>query len=127
VESNEPRLIAFNLYLDDEGSSVTGVQVHPDAQSMVSHMQVVRDYITTAYGDFLESRPGPGMRRRRHGSRGDQADDPSGGRDHRDAATYRRVHAILGVRIGVTKPRRDVVQPAVEVRVDRGSAGEPWR
>ena len=55
VESNEPRLIAFNLYLDDEGSSVTAVQVHPDAESMASHMQVVRDYITQAYGDFLES------------------------------------------------------------------------
>lgn len=34
---------------------MTGVQVHPDAESMQSHMQVVRDYIMTAYGDFLES------------------------------------------------------------------------
>ena len=55
VESSEPRLIAFNLYLDDEGTSVTVVQVHPDAESMKSHMHVVREYITTAYGDFLES------------------------------------------------------------------------
>ena len=55
VESKEPRMIAFNLYLDREGSSVTGVQVHPDAASMQSHMQVVRDYIMKAYGDFLES------------------------------------------------------------------------
>lgn len=55
VESNEPRMIAFNLYLDEEGASVTGVQVHPDAESMQSHMQVVGDYITQAYGDFLES------------------------------------------------------------------------
>ena len=55
MESNEPRLIAFNLYLNDGATSVTGVQVHPDAESMQSHMQVVGDYITKAYGDFLES------------------------------------------------------------------------
>ena len=53
VETNEPRLIAFNLYLDEEGSKLTGVQVHPDAASMEFHLKVVGEHIRGAY-DYLE-------------------------------------------------------------------------
>ena len=53
VETNEPRLIAFNLYLDEEGSKLSGVQVHPDAASMEFHMKVVGEHIRGAY-DYLE-------------------------------------------------------------------------
>ena len=31
VETNEPRMIAFNLYLDEPGEKLTIVQVHPDS------------------------------------------------------------------------------------------------
>ena len=55
VEANEPRVVAFNLYVNDEGTQVAGVQVHPDAASMQRHMEVVREYIETAYGEFLEA------------------------------------------------------------------------
>jgi hypothetical protein len=55
VEANEPRMVAFNLYLNDAGTEVTSVQVHPDAGSMERHMQVVRQYIETAYGEFLDA------------------------------------------------------------------------
>lgn len=55
VASNEPRMIAFNLYVNEDGTEVAGVQVHPDANSMESHMQVVTEYIRTAYGEFLEA------------------------------------------------------------------------
>jgi hypothetical protein len=34
VERNEPQLIAFNEYVNDDGTEVTVVQVHPDAISI---------------------------------------------------------------------------------------------
>lgn len=55
VESNEPRVIAFNAYIDDEGTEVAIVQVHPDADSMEFHMQVVREHIERAYREFLDA------------------------------------------------------------------------
>ena len=33
---------------------VTVVQVHPDAESMVHHMEVITEHVATAYVDFLE-------------------------------------------------------------------------
>jgi len=45
VESNEPRVIAFNLYASEDGTEVSNVQVHPDADSMVSHMRLLREHI----------------------------------------------------------------------------------
>lgn len=53
VESNEPRLIAFNIYLDVQANRITGVQVHPDAASMEFHMKVVGEHLRVAY-DYLE-------------------------------------------------------------------------
>jgi quinol monooxygenase YgiN len=40
VEANEPRLIAYNVYLSDDGGGMTVVQVHPDAESLEYHMEV---------------------------------------------------------------------------------------
>jgi hypothetical protein len=37
VEANEPRVIAFNEYVNDEGTEVAVVQIHPDAESMAFH------------------------------------------------------------------------------------------
>jgi hypothetical protein len=48
VESREPRVIAFNLYASEDGTEVSNVQVHPDAESMVSHMQLLREHISGA-------------------------------------------------------------------------------
>ena|SRR5687768_7674629 len=45
VEANEPRVIAFEAYLSDDGTEVTGVQIHPDADSMAFHMQVAFEKI----------------------------------------------------------------------------------
>jgi hypothetical protein len=55
VEANEPRLIAFNMYLDEEGDEVSIVQVHPDVDSMEFHMRVMREHIQSAYAGSLES------------------------------------------------------------------------
>jgi quinol monooxygenase YgiN len=40
VRSNEPRPIAYEVYLDQTGSRMTVVQVHPDSASMEYHMTV---------------------------------------------------------------------------------------
>jgi quinol monooxygenase YgiN len=53
VETNEPRLIAFNFYVDEDADRVSGVQVHPDAASMEFHMKVVGEHIRAAY-DYIE-------------------------------------------------------------------------
>jgi hypothetical protein len=51
VESSEPRVIAFNFYCDEEGSEVSCVQVHPDADSMVNHMQLLQEHMAAATGE----------------------------------------------------------------------------
>jgi len=54
VEANEPRLIAFNCYLDEAGTTASCVQVHPDATSMVFHMEVIAEHLETA-GEWLDN------------------------------------------------------------------------
>lgn len=53
VETNEPRLIAFHAFLDEEGRKVAIVQVHPDAASMEFHMQVISEHLG-GIGEWLE-------------------------------------------------------------------------
>jgi hypothetical protein len=40
VEANEPRLIAYNVYLSDDGTKMTVVNVHPDSASLEHHLTV---------------------------------------------------------------------------------------
>jgi quinol monooxygenase YgiN len=54
VEPSEPRLLSFEAYADPKANVVTVVQVHPDAESMVHHMEVITDHVSTAYANFLE-------------------------------------------------------------------------
>jgi hypothetical protein len=51
AEAKEPRLIAFNFYANEDGTEVSVVQVHPDAESMLFHMQVMREHIESALDD----------------------------------------------------------------------------
>lgn len=53
IEANEPRLIAFNEYLSEDGTEVGVVQVHPDADSMEFHMGMVRERAERAYAETL--------------------------------------------------------------------------
>jgi hypothetical protein len=55
VEANEPRLLAFNEYADEEGTEVAVVQVHPDADSMAFHMEVVAERAAAAYAETVEA------------------------------------------------------------------------
>jgi quinol monooxygenase YgiN len=51
IEANEPRLIAFNVYANEDGTEVSVVQIHPDADSMVFHMQLLHEHISAAGED----------------------------------------------------------------------------
>lgn len=51
VETNEPRVIAFNVYSNQEDTEVSIVQVHPDADSMVFHMRLLHEHITSAFDE----------------------------------------------------------------------------
>ena len=55
IEANEPRLIAFNEYANEEGTEVAVVQVHPDADSMVFHMGLIAERAASAYAETIEA------------------------------------------------------------------------
>jgi len=40
VKANEPRLIAYNVYITEDGTRMTVVHVHPDSASLEFHMKV---------------------------------------------------------------------------------------
>jgi hypothetical protein len=54
IQANEPRVIAFEAYLSDDETEVTGLQVHPDADSMAFHMQVAFERIME-FDQYLET------------------------------------------------------------------------
>jgi hypothetical protein len=53
VEESEPRVIAFNEYANDDGTEVAVVQVHPDADSMALHMEVIAERAAAAYAETV--------------------------------------------------------------------------
>ena len=55
VEQNEPQLIAFNEYVNDNGTEVTVVQVHPDAASMQKHLAIIGERAAQAYDETLDA------------------------------------------------------------------------
>jgi hypothetical protein len=55
IEASEPRVIAFNEYVNEAGDEVTVVQFHPDAESMEAHMAIVRERAQEAYADTLDA------------------------------------------------------------------------
>jgi hypothetical protein len=55
IEENEPRLIAFHEYVNEDGTEVGVVQIHPDAASMEFHMHVIRERAERAYATTLDA------------------------------------------------------------------------
>ncbi len=53
VEEQEPRLSSFLFYLDSDRGRTIVVQVHPDGDSMATHMAVVANHIAHAW-DWLD-------------------------------------------------------------------------
>jgi hypothetical protein len=54
VHQNHPRILHFEIYIDDEKREMTVVQVHPDEESLMLHMQLAADHFERAYG-FLDT------------------------------------------------------------------------
>ena len=54
AEEKEPRLLAFHIYVSEDQSSEVVLQIHPDAESMQHHLEVMREKVreTFAYTDF---------------------------------------------------------------------------
>jgi hypothetical protein len=55
IEASEPRLIAFNEYVNKSIDEVTVVQMHPDTASMEAHMGIVRERAQEAYAETLDA------------------------------------------------------------------------
>ena len=55
IEANEPRVIAFNEYVNEAEDEVTVVQVHPDAESMEAHLAIVGERAQEAYAQTLDA------------------------------------------------------------------------
>jgi hypothetical protein len=54
IETNEPRFISFNFYLDEGARTVGVVQVHPDPVSMELHMQLIAEHLSGAF-EYLDT------------------------------------------------------------------------
>ncbi len=54
VEAKEPQIIAFNGFLNEDGTEMTSIQVHPDTESMETHMQVLRDAWDESFAGYTE-------------------------------------------------------------------------
>jgi quinol monooxygenase YgiN len=55
VDPAEPRLHSFYGYAAPDSDYVTVVQVHPDADSMATHMKVGMEHFADAYAEYLEA------------------------------------------------------------------------
>ena len=54
VQANHPRVLHFQIYIDDDTREMTVVQIHPDEESLMLHMQLAADHFERAYG-FLDT------------------------------------------------------------------------
>jgi quinol monooxygenase YgiN len=58
IEAKEPRLLALNAYLNEDGSEASFVHVHPDAASMELHEHVAHEHIDEVRRQFLDATTG---------------------------------------------------------------------
>jgi hypothetical protein len=64
IEANEPQLLAFNEYVNEDGTEVGVVQIHPDAASMEFHTEVVAERAgARVCRDARSDHQHPGLRR----------------------------------------------------------------
>ncbi|HSJ61190.1 MAG TPA: hypothetical protein VK895_08160 [Jiangellaceae bacterium] len=55
VESDEPRMIAFNCYGSSDGADVSTVQIHPDAESLNTHLKLFAERLQARAFEALDS------------------------------------------------------------------------
>ncbi len=54
LEPNHPRMHHFEIDIDDDAREMTVIQIHPDEESLLFHLQVGGEKIKASY-EFLES------------------------------------------------------------------------
>jgi mevalonate kinase len=54
LEANHPRMLHFEIYIDDDAHEMTVIQIHPDEDSLALHLKLARERIAKAY-DFLDA------------------------------------------------------------------------
>jgi hypothetical protein len=54
VRDNHPRVLHFEIYIDDQTREMTVLQIHPDEESLMLHMQLAGDRVARAY-EFLDT------------------------------------------------------------------------
>jgi quinol monooxygenase YgiN len=55
VDSEEPRMIGFNSYLAEDGWDTSTVQIHPDEESVDTHLKIFFERIAERAFDALET------------------------------------------------------------------------
>lgn len=48
VSEKHPRMHHIGFYVSDDGTEATAVQIHPDSESLLHHMQLVADHVEGA-------------------------------------------------------------------------------
>lgn len=51
---NEPQLIAFNIFLNEDETEMTSIQIHPNANSMDFHMRKVEQALEEEMNEWVE-------------------------------------------------------------------------
>jgi hypothetical protein len=54
VRDHHSRVLQFEIYIDDETREMTVIQIHPDEESLMLHMQLAGDRLARAY-EFLDT------------------------------------------------------------------------
>ena len=54
VAENHPRVLHFQIHIDDDSREMTVIQVHPDEESLMLHMRLAGDRLARAY-EFLDT------------------------------------------------------------------------
>jgi hypothetical protein len=54
VERNEPQIIAFHAFLNEVGTELTSIQIHPDTASLDFHMQVLRENWDESFSEYAD-------------------------------------------------------------------------
>ena len=54
VRDNHPRVMHFEIYIDDATREMTVIQIHPDEESLMLHTQLAGDRLARAY-EFLDT------------------------------------------------------------------------
>jgi hypothetical protein len=69
VESEEPRMIALHSYASETGSDISTIQIHPDAESLDTHLKLFTEKLQELAFESLDTQeisvygePGEGAR-----------------------------------------------------------------